>query len=417
MKLYKYSLDKSSRKYLCPKCGKKKLVRYINTITGELEGSEFGRCDREDSCGYSLYPKLENLEFRKIERSLAIRRGNSNHLKTQKQVFIPWATLHSTLSGYNECSFFTFLSKKGIPDELLEKVIEMYFLGTIQTGYLLGALSIPYINEEDNIAFVQVKMFNESNNTIKTNAFHTLLNKNSGNDWVNEYEKNEQKVTCFFGSHLLKRYPNNPVVLVEAPKTAIYGACYYGVPKSENDFLWLAVYNKSSLTEDKFKILEGRKILLIPDLSIDSVTFNEWKDKALLFARKLNSTNISVFDFLERCAPADLRNSGGDFADYLAQFSWQDFNAKFIRDKSDKGDPQRKHFAKVSIVEKPNSELILLFEPFKGYSMKEIIDMLEDNFIYLKLNDSEVIESLIDKSVIKRDFDRDNYYRFDSAPF
>ncbi|MHA8070263.1 DUF6371 domain-containing protein [Aquirufa ecclesiirivi] len=417
MKLYKYSLDKSSRKYLCPKCGKKKLVRYVNSITGELEGSEFGRCDREVSCGYSLYPKLENVEFSKIERSLTIRRGNSNHIKTQKQVFIPWETLHSTFLGYNECSFFTFLSKKGIPDELLEKVIEMYYLGTIQTGYLSGALSIPFINEEDNIAFVQVKMFNESNNTIKTNALHTLLNRNSGNDWVNEYEKNEQKVTCFFGSHLLKRYPNSPVVLVEAPKTAIYGACYYGVPKSENDFLWLAVYNKSSLTEDKFKILEGRKILLIPDLSIDSVTFNEWKDKALLFARKLNSTNIIVFDFLERCAPADLRNSGGDFADYLAQFSWQDFNAKFIRDKSDKGDPKRKHFAKVSIVEKPNSELIQLFEPYKGYSMKEIIDMLEDNFIYLKLNDSEVIESLIDKSVIKRDYDRDNYYRFDSAPF
>lgn len=417
MKLYKYSLDKSSRKYLCPKCGKKKLVRYVNSITGELEGSEFGRCDREDSCGYSLYPKLENVEFSKIERSLTIRRGNSIHLKTRKQVFIPWETLHSTFSGYNECSFFTFLSKKGIPDELLEKVIEMYYLGTIQTGYLLGALSIPYINEEDNIAFVQVKMFNESNNTIKTNALHSLLNRNSENDWVNEYEKNEQKVTCFFGSHLLKRYPNNPVVLVEAPKTAIYGACYYGVPKTESDFLWLAVYNKSSLTENKFKILEGRKILLIPDLSIDSVTFNEWKDKALLFARKLNSTNVSIFDFLEQCAPADLRNSGGDFADYLAQFSWQDFNAKFISDKSDKGDPQRKHFTKESIVEKPNSELILLFEPYKGYSKQEIIDMLADNFIFLKLNDSEVIESLIDKCVIKRDYDRDNYYRFDSAPF
>lgn len=407
-------LDKSSRKYLCPQCGKKKLVKYVDLASGELQSGEFGRCDREDSCGYYLYPKSELKESGQVERSLAIR-AESSLPKNQKQVFIPWEALDATFVGHNECSFFTYLIEKGIPDFLLEKVIEMYYLGTINSGHLRGALTIPYINVEANIAFVQVKMFNESNKTIKTSALHSILKGSPGNDWVLEYEKNEQKVTCFFGAHLLKAYPNNPIVLVEAPKTAIYGACYYGAPKTEKDLLWLAVYNKSSLTEEKFKILEGREILLIPDLSIDSGAFNEWSQKAQKFARKLKSTTIGIFDFLELYAPDELRKSGGDFADFLSKFTWQEYQN--FSDESVKSDTEKKHFSRETSYEKATNELIDFFKPNTGYSLKEIIDLLTGNDFFLKLGDLESIGYLTDKCVIKKDYNRDNYYRFDSTPF
>ena len=32
---FKYSLDKSSKKFICPSCGKRRFVRYINQITNE----------------------------------------------------------------------------------------------------------------------------------------------------------------------------------------------------------------------------------------------------------------------------------------------------------------------------------------------------------------------------------------------
>jgi hypothetical protein len=416
MKSYKYTLDKSSRKYLCPQCGKRKLVRYVDSNTGELQSSEFGRCDREDSCGYLLYPRTELKEYKQVAQSLAIR-VESSLPKNKKQVFIPWEALDATFAGHNECSFFTYLIEKGIPGSTLEKVIEMYYLGTINSGHLRGALTIPYINVEANIAFVQVKMFDESNKTLKTNALHSILKGSPGNDWVLEYEKNEQKVTCFFGSHLLNKYPNNPIVLVEAPKTAIYGACYYGAPRTEKDLLWLAVYNKSSLTEEKFKILEGRKILLIPDLSIDSATFDEWSEKAQKFSNMLKKTTLSVFDFLERNASEELKKSGGDFADYLAQFSWQEFNGQFFRDESDKSDTEKKHISEETPYDKTANELIDFFEPRTGYSLKEIIDLLAGNDFFLKLSDLESIGYLTDKCVIKKDYDRDNYYRIDSTPF
>jgi hypothetical protein len=42
---YKYQLDKSSKKFICPQCGKKRLVRYINMETKEYLPETVGRCD------------------------------------------------------------------------------------------------------------------------------------------------------------------------------------------------------------------------------------------------------------------------------------------------------------------------------------------------------------------------------------
>jgi hypothetical protein len=156
MSNFKYKFDKSSRKYLCPGCGKKKLVRYVDSVTGELQPEQFGRCDREDSCGYYMYPKSDRIYSVSMAKSLAIRRESHSHLE-KTQIFIPTDALKTTLSGYNECTFFTYLSNRGVPDNLLEEIISMYLLGTVQSGYLRGALTIPYINENDQVAFVQVK--------------------------------------------------------------------------------------------------------------------------------------------------------------------------------------------------------------------------------------------------------------------
>jgi hypothetical protein len=54
---YKYILDTSPRKYKCKGCNKSTLVKFINTETGELLSSEFGRCDRESNCGFFKRPK------------------------------------------------------------------------------------------------------------------------------------------------------------------------------------------------------------------------------------------------------------------------------------------------------------------------------------------------------------------------
>jgi hypothetical protein len=293
----------------------------------------------------------------------------------------------------------------------------MYLLGTIQSGYLRGALTIPYINEDDQIAFVQVKQFDEQNRTIKTSALHSLLKYKPGNQWIEDYEKNELKVSCFFGAHLLKKYPKNPIAIVEAPKTAIYGSCYFGLPMDEKGLLWLAVYNKSSLTEDKFKVLKGRKIMVFPDLSANGGTYNEWKNKVEQFANKLPKTKVLVNDFLELYAPNELRQSGGDLADFLCQFTWQEYQDGGKRVESVNNEPEKKHFSEDIPEEMIVETVTNLLMPQMGYSMKEIIKILSVFEFFCKLNDLDSISYLLENRIIRQDYERDNYYRFDSTPF
>ena len=61
MTQYKYQLDKSSKKFNCPKCGKIRFVQYVETETGHYAESQYGRCDRETNCGYSMYPNNNSI--------------------------------------------------------------------------------------------------------------------------------------------------------------------------------------------------------------------------------------------------------------------------------------------------------------------------------------------------------------------
>ena len=56
MNTFKYSLDKSSKKYVCPNCNKKTFVYYVDTEKGNYLTTDYGRCDREQNCNYHKAP-------------------------------------------------------------------------------------------------------------------------------------------------------------------------------------------------------------------------------------------------------------------------------------------------------------------------------------------------------------------------
>ena len=55
--MYRFTLDKSSKKFICPSCKKKTFVRYIENETKQFIRSDVGRCDREINCGFHYSPK------------------------------------------------------------------------------------------------------------------------------------------------------------------------------------------------------------------------------------------------------------------------------------------------------------------------------------------------------------------------
>lgn len=106
-----------------------------------------------------------------------------------------------------------------------------------------------------------------------------------------------------FGSHLLKRYPEAAVNVVESEKTALVMANYYGHSEQQ---LWLACGGLKHLQLESMQPLidQGRTVWLWPDK--DGV--NDWQE----VADKLGSEKIQVYTrFFETC----WREEDGDKAD------------------------------------------------------------------------------------------------------
>jgi hypothetical protein len=113
---------------------------------------------------------------------------------------------------------------------------------------------------------------------------------------------------CLFGEHLLPRYPNSVVALVESPKNALFGALAFP------QWLWVATGNKGNLKRQSLLTLRGRDIIVIPDG--DAV--EEWTAKV---SDMKDLANFTVSDFCRRMAPEGQPKY--DIADYLQQQLFQ----------------------------------------------------------------------------------------------
>jgi hypothetical protein len=334
---HRYLLEPGSKKHPCPNCKKKRLVRYVDACTNNYLREKYGRCDREINCGYHLNPYLYGYGKHNIWQI------QSRHERKTKPAFIPVEILKLTLQGYENNVFLqNLLVSVPFPFETkdIENVISLYFLGTICKGYRIGAITFPFIDTNGRIRAIQVKQFNGSNNSISTDFLHSIIEKfhNEKNeqlpDWLKAYIQTERKVSCLFGEHLIQRYPLNPIALVEAPKTAIYGTLYFGFPDNPNNLLWMAVYNLSSLNYDKVKALRDRNIILFPDLSADGSAFTSWKEKANSLKSIMKGTNFEVSDLLEKWANIEQKKMGLDLADFLADMDWRDFRNAYQPNRS-----------------------------------------------------------------------------------
>lgn len=131
-----------------------------------------------------------------------------------------------------------------------------------------------------------------------------------GKIWANEgrLPKDAQfKHRCLFGEHLLTRYPQCTVALVESPKNALFGALAYP------EMVWVATGNKTAISPDELKPLQGRDVIVIPDRD----AISDWKAKVSSMAWLANFT---VSNFCEEAAADDQPKF--DIADYLQQQLW-----------------------------------------------------------------------------------------------
>jgi hypothetical protein len=285
-------------RHTCPSCGKsKEFARYVNEI-GEYLAADVGRCNRESKCGYHKKPAeyfAQNpVEPRSYLHGMPRQSEPINYIESKH--------LLSTLGNYDENSFVQFLLNL-FPDDPGDvwAAVKDYFIGTFADPY--GAFTcFPYI--DPGMRFCKGKLIRFEN---RGKRMHGKYDTSSIRTKLKLGDLRYKQV--FFGEHLLPKYPNSPIAIVEAEKTAIIASICKRV---FTNILWLATGSKSWLNAERIADLpKGRKVILYPDAD----GFARWSVIAEKAAQW--GVNISVSQLIERFASSNEKLKGFDLADYL----------------------------------------------------------------------------------------------------
>lgn len=350
--MHRYELDRTSKKVLCPQCEKKSFVLYKDTKKNELieEKHGVGKCDRIEKCGHHSTPKdsgyakhvyqLEKGQEGEYKPKRNIIRAPKKAYKTKK-VYCPDKVLEWTWNNnYQNNQFVNNLLRitPSVHDKLrVCAAVELYKCGTISGGFYDGAITFPFIDEDLRTHSIQIKHLDSENSTRKHENGRKMeswvhvellkrykaLNKPVPKDIQEFADYKETKIECFFGAHLLKLFPDNPIGIVESSKAAIYATIENGHPaKSKNNILWLSSFNVSGLSMAKFKPLKGRTIVLYPDCSHPcklkgTTTMEKWQQKAKEVEGKYPTISISVHEGMQHKATDEQKTEGYDIADLL----------------------------------------------------------------------------------------------------
>jgi hypothetical protein len=285
MKQYKYSLDKSSKKFVCPRCNKKSFVRFIETETGNYLNDGFGRCDRESNCGYYSTPKGEFSNTFEIV-----------NIPTPDTSFHDYSLVSQSGRNYKQNNFVQFLKTIFTETEVKEAILK-YLIGT--SKHWNGATIFWQIDNNEKVRHGKIMLFNpETGKRVKHENGGGLINSVRTVLKLKDFNLNQ----CLFGLHLINETNQKTIAIVEGEKTAVLMSVF------KPQYTWLATGGKSGLKCEFLKPIKDYKIIAFPDKS----EYNDWLNKAT----ELNSFGfkIVVNDWLEQQSNY---TAGADFADVL----------------------------------------------------------------------------------------------------
>ena len=302
-----YSLQKytdPATRHTCPNCGRSKCFTMYVDPEGIPIHKTVGRCDHESSCGYHLTPKQYFREhsherpYCHSERNerLSIPNNRQDHHSLN---LIPSNLLPSP-SGDNHLIAYL---KTLIPTSFIDRIIIDYHIASTSDQ----ATIFLQLDLNGNCRTGKIMQYDPATgHRIKDEAvpgriswLHTRLKRR------HQLPKDWQITQCLFGEHLLRKYPDKTVALVESEKTAII--CSALMP----EYLWLATGGKSQFNQ-RLTVLKSRKIIAFPDID----GYHTWLNKSTDFP----FLDLRVSDLLEKNAtPAD-REAHIDLADWLLRY-------------------------------------------------------------------------------------------------
>lgn len=290
MTTFKYTLDKSSKKFICPSCGKQRFVKYVDTISNGYLNVTFGRCDRETSCGYHQSP---------TENEVLVAPNNLLPTIITTPDYIDYELLEKSRKNFISNNFIKYL-RKYFNETEITNAIDNYKIGT--SKHWNGATIFWQINQSNLVHTGKIILFDENTGKRVKNPFPHIY-------WVHKKitVENFHLQQCLFGLHLvanpLQQSIVNPlqrtVAIVESEKTAIVMSLF--LP----NYIWLATGSKQNLKFQLLQPLKKQAIVLFPDKG----EFEDWNKKTMELQKK--GFDIKCSSILEK----DIYELGSDLAD------------------------------------------------------------------------------------------------------
>jgi hypothetical protein len=356
METFKYSLDKSSKKHICPNCNHKTFVLYIDTVMGEYLPTDFGRCDREQNCNYHKAPpkgkkaflidfltltSISDKAYKLVDLNGIISIVPKSQILEQlnNKCFVSeWYLKTSTINYFNcESKYFitdafTFVNEvktKVTPEPIkpsfhnLELLDKMYFESPVNDNlteflktkftkdevfkamqnYLItgtnhfwnNATVFWQINHKEEIQGAKIMLYNKINGKRIKEPYNHI-------NWLHKAikETDFNLCQCLFGLHRINEDYQKTIAIVESEKTAIVMSIF--LP----DFIWLATGSKGNFKFELLEPLKKRNIIAFPDKG----EYNNWLNKATELSAY--GFKIVVSDLIEN---TEFEN-GFDLADY-----------------------------------------------------------------------------------------------------
>jgi hypothetical protein len=354
---HEVGLDRSSKKFICPGCGKKRFVRYFNYTTQEYFPDKYGRCDREVNCGYQLgikdYFSQNNPTYNWKPKVVEFKKPTVMNLNVTK----PFAT------NYGRNNFIQFL-KTILPEAAIKEIVKKYQIGTSE--HWPGATIFWQVDNNYQVRSGKILLYNADTGRRVKKPFNHIT-------WYHKTKSipNFNLSQCLFGLHLTQENPRKTISIVESEKTA----CIMSVLAPET--IWLATGSLSNLNSKLLHPIIDRNIILYPDASLKNrngqTCFDLWSDKAMKL--KNIGYNISVSDLLHKKAGYKDKEFGYDLADFfIPQLQKKNLSQVNLRNvKSDPIELVSKEIADLNYLRKLNPLIDQLIEAFDlqlGFSGK-----------------------------------------------
>lgn len=295
LKKLRYHLEPYSNKQktLCPACGEKTFVHYIDAETNAraCEGL-YGKCDREIECTYHLRVPFEPKDIAYVPRRTSIYQPAPAPAKPDT---LPFEYVTKSRAHIGDGNAFVGWLRSLFHDDLTNFLIDMYHIGTTKKGETI---------------FWQV----DGAGQVRTGK--TILYGNDGHrrrdvsppvNWI--HSKMIQAGTidaynltqCLFGLHLLSEDKESPVYVFEAEKTAVVASVFF------NEAICVATGALQNISADMLRPLRGRTVKFFPD-----------KGAAARWEAKLKALGVTglLYTGLEALPDTELKD-GGDMADTL----------------------------------------------------------------------------------------------------